>query len=224
MSTAQETRFASEHRTDPQVAAAKETVTKIAAEESSLNDTLSNIKDARPFEDLTVGHVASFRLPCSCQINDVAKARPEVQKTVDTMLQKGKWSVPGYRVSLVCETGRVADCVGEIRRACSYVDGGMRTGSRITKMHSIGLLAPRACAPLHIVLELDAKADRGGMWSESALVRAPRGNYRSSWSGSFVDRVELESIAPFDAHHYLLMTPRAAKPRICTSSSSATPA
>ncbi|KAK1925063.1 hypothetical protein DB88DRAFT_487778 [Papiliotrema laurentii] len=65
------------------VTAAKETVTKIASEETSLNETLSNIKDARPFEDLT--------------IHDISKARPDVQKTVDTMLQKGKWSVPGYR-------------------------------------------------------------------------------------------------------------------------------
>jgi F-type H+-transporting ATPase subunit d len=39
-----------------QVAAAKETVTKITAEETSLNETLSNIQDARPFEDLTVSN------------------------------------------------------------------------------------------------------------------------------------------------------------------------
>jgi hypothetical protein len=40
-----------------QVSAAKETVTKIAAEEKGLNETLSNIKDARPFEDLTVSRI-----------------------------------------------------------------------------------------------------------------------------------------------------------------------
>jgi F-type H+-transporting ATPase subunit d len=38
----------------PQIEAAKATVQKISAEESSLQKTLSNIKDARPFEDLTV--------------------------------------------------------------------------------------------------------------------------------------------------------------------------
>jgi len=43
--------------TNPQVSAAKETVTKIAAEEKSLSETLSNIKDARPFEDLTVSWI-----------------------------------------------------------------------------------------------------------------------------------------------------------------------
>jgi hypothetical protein len=37
-----------------QVSAAEETVTKISAEEKSLTETLSNIKDARSFEELTV--------------------------------------------------------------------------------------------------------------------------------------------------------------------------
>jgi F-type H+-transporting ATPase subunit d len=36
------------------VAAAKETLAKISKEESSLKETLSNIQEARPFEDLTV--------------------------------------------------------------------------------------------------------------------------------------------------------------------------
>ncbi|ADV19439.1 F-type H+-transporting ATPase subunit D [Cryptococcus gattii Ru294] len=65
------------------IAAAKETVSKISTEEASLQATLSNIKDARPFEDLTV--------------DEVAKARPEIAKAVETMVKKGKWSVPGYR-------------------------------------------------------------------------------------------------------------------------------
>ena len=37
-----------------QVDAAKQTLTKIESEETGLNETLSNIKDARPFEELTV--------------------------------------------------------------------------------------------------------------------------------------------------------------------------
>lgn len=41
-----------------QVAAAKETLSKISKEESSLKETLSNIQDARPFEDLTVSFFA----------------------------------------------------------------------------------------------------------------------------------------------------------------------
>ncbi|EIW70037.1 hypothetical protein TREMEDRAFT_38700 [Tremella mesenterica DSM 1558] len=65
------------------VEAAKQTVQKITAEESSLKATLSNIQDARPFEDLTV--------------DEVAKARPEISKAVETMVKKGKWTVPGYR-------------------------------------------------------------------------------------------------------------------------------
>jgi F-type H+-transporting ATPase subunit d len=46
---------------------------------------LSNIKDARPFEDLTV--------------KEVTEAQPQITKAVETMVKKGKWSVPGYRVS-----------------------------------------------------------------------------------------------------------------------------
>ncbi|WWC89774.1 uncharacterized protein L201_004700 [Kwoniella dendrophila CBS 6074] len=65
------------------VSAAKETVSKIQTEQSSLQATLSNIQDARPFEDLTV--------------DEVAKARPEISQAVETMIKKGKWSVPGYR-------------------------------------------------------------------------------------------------------------------------------
>lgn len=39
------------------VQAAKETVAKIETEEKSLKETLSNISEARPFEDLTVSDV-----------------------------------------------------------------------------------------------------------------------------------------------------------------------
>ncbi|BEI97235.1 hypothetical protein CcaverHIS631_0208240 [Cutaneotrichosporon cavernicola] len=63
--------------------AAKATVAKVSSEEESLRATLSNIKDARPFEDLTtleVGHAA-----------------PEVTKAVETAIKKGRWTVPGYR-------------------------------------------------------------------------------------------------------------------------------
>lgn len=65
------------------VDAAKATVAKVSSEEESLRATLSNIKDARPFEDLTT--------------LEVGKAAPEVTKAVETAIKKGRWTVPGYR-------------------------------------------------------------------------------------------------------------------------------
>lgn len=32
------------------------------------------------------------------QITEIAKAQPQITQAVETMVQKGKWSVPGYRV------------------------------------------------------------------------------------------------------------------------------
>ncbi|KAH9970821.1 ATP synthase d subunit [Lactifluus volemus] len=53
-----------------QIAKAKETEAQIDVELNDLQATLSNIQDARSFEDLT---------------------------TVENMMKKGKWTVPGYR-------------------------------------------------------------------------------------------------------------------------------
>ncbi|KDE09349.1 F-type H+-transporting ATPase subunit D [Microbotryum lychnidis-dioicae p1A1 Lamole] len=64
------------------VASAKETANKIDSELGDLKSTLKNIEDARSFDELT--------------LDDVAKARPEITKAVETMLKKGKWTVPGY--------------------------------------------------------------------------------------------------------------------------------
>ncbi len=44
-----------------QIAKAKETEAKIDVELKDLQATLSNIQDARPFEDLTVRHTHPFR-------------------------------------------------------------------------------------------------------------------------------------------------------------------
>ncbi len=33
------------------------------------------------------------------QVAEVSKAEPEITNAVETMIKKGKWSVPGYRVS-----------------------------------------------------------------------------------------------------------------------------
>jgi len=32
------------------------------------------------------------------QVDEVGKARPEITKATETMIKKGKWTVPGYRV------------------------------------------------------------------------------------------------------------------------------
>ncbi|SGY20501.1 BQ5605_C016g08078 [Microbotryum silenes-dioicae] len=69
-----------------QVASAKETANKIDSELGDLKSTLKNIEDARSFDELT--------------LDDVAKARPEITKAVETMLKKGKWTVPGYTEKL----------------------------------------------------------------------------------------------------------------------------
>ncbi|KAF8204851.1 hypothetical protein BJ912DRAFT_1018125 [Pholiota molesta] len=65
------------------VAKAQETEAKIDVELKELKETLANIEQARPFEQLTA--------------DDVGKAHPRIVEAVETMLKKGKWSVPGYK-------------------------------------------------------------------------------------------------------------------------------
>ncbi|KDR83516.1 hypothetical protein GALMADRAFT_235706 [Galerina marginata CBS 339.88] len=65
------------------VAKAKETEEKIDVELKQLQETLDNIEQARPFDQLTV--------------DEVSKAHPRIVETVETMLKKGKWTVPGYK-------------------------------------------------------------------------------------------------------------------------------
>ncbi|EJD01280.1 ATP synthase d subunit [Fomitiporia mediterranea MF3/22] len=62
---------------------AKETEVKIEEELKDLQATLANIEKVRPFEDLSV--------------EDVGNAHPEITKAVETMIKKGKWTVPGYK-------------------------------------------------------------------------------------------------------------------------------
>ncbi|KAH8118515.1 ATP synthase d subunit [Phellopilus nigrolimitatus] len=62
---------------------AKATEIKIDEELKDLQATLANIEEVRPFDELTV--------------NDVGNAHPEITKAVETMVQKGKWTVPGYK-------------------------------------------------------------------------------------------------------------------------------
>lgn len=61
---------------------ARAAASKIEAELKDLKATLKNIQDARPFDQLTV--------------DDVVAARPEIGRTVDEMVKKGKWTTPGY--------------------------------------------------------------------------------------------------------------------------------
>jgi len=61
---------------------AQETAKQIDLELKELQATLANIENARPFEDLTV--------------EDVGRAHPQIAQAVETMVKKGKWSVPGY--------------------------------------------------------------------------------------------------------------------------------
>lgn len=65
------------------VAKAQETAEKIDVELKELQATLANIEEARPFDDL------------SC--DDVGKAHPRIVEAVETMVKKGKWTVPGYK-------------------------------------------------------------------------------------------------------------------------------
>ncbi|ESK92883.1 atp synthase d subunit [Moniliophthora roreri MCA 2997] len=65
------------------LANAKETEEKVDAEIKQLQATLANIEEARPFDQLTA--------------DDVGDAHPRIVQTVETMMKKGKWSVPGYR-------------------------------------------------------------------------------------------------------------------------------
>ncbi|KAG8834577.1 ATP synthase d subunit [Serendipita sp. 399] len=62
---------------------AEATAAGIDVELKALQATLANIEDARPFDDLTV--------------EDVGKAHPQILETVETMVKKGKWTVPGYK-------------------------------------------------------------------------------------------------------------------------------
>ncbi|THV05356.1 ATP synthase d subunit [Dendrothele bispora CBS 962.96] len=65
------------------VSKAKETEAKIDVELKELQATLANIEEARPFDQLTAG--------------DIGAAHPKIFETVETMLKKGKWTVPGYK-------------------------------------------------------------------------------------------------------------------------------
>lgn len=81
------------------MAKAKETEQKIDVELNELKATLANIEEARAFDELTVrSSISRLFLPSHMSIlqtEDVAKAHPRIAEAVETMLKKGKWTVPG---------------------------------------------------------------------------------------------------------------------------------
>lgn len=62
---------------------AKLTEKSVIEEIEQLTATLKDIEGARPFDQLTV--------------EDVAKARPDLDEKVNYMIKNGKWEVPGYK-------------------------------------------------------------------------------------------------------------------------------
>ncbi len=73
---------------------AQETASKIEAELKDLKATLKNIQDARPFDQLTV--------------DEVIAARPEIAKTVEEMVKKGKYETPGYHEKFGSESAELS--------------------------------------------------------------------------------------------------------------------
>ncbi|GAN08660.1 ATP synthase d subunit [Mucor ambiguus] len=65
------------------VSKAQKTVQQIEHELKDLHATLSNIEGSRPIEQLTV--------------DDIVVAKPEITKNIEESLQKGQFSVPGYK-------------------------------------------------------------------------------------------------------------------------------
>jgi F-type H+-transporting ATPase subunit d len=63
-----------------------------------LQATLANIEDARPFDELTVRFYLWYHqclLTVAFKTEDVGRAHPRIVEAVETMLKKGKWTVPG---------------------------------------------------------------------------------------------------------------------------------
>ncbi|KAJ3195622.1 ATP synthase d subunit [Irineochytrium annulatum] len=79
------------------VAAAERTQKKVNTELTELNQLLTNIETARPVDQLTV-RPTFFVLVCLTrgQVDDVAKAYPELDSIVEKMVKRGQWRVPGY--------------------------------------------------------------------------------------------------------------------------------
>lgn len=112
------------------VKSAEETKGVVDQELRDLEKTLKNIEEARPFEDLT--------------IDEVAAARPDIDKRTEQLVSKGRWSVPGYKVRLIpsfddCSIlgEMLINALGEIRRAFGALDVGLVVASMIASKESL---------------------------------------------------------------------------------------
>ncbi|ODQ56221.1 ATP synthase subunit D [Saitoella complicata NRRL Y-17804] len=59
------------------------TAKKVDIELQDLQRTLDNIKNARPWEDVSV--------------DDLVKAAPEIEKKTEDMVSRGRWAIKGYQ-------------------------------------------------------------------------------------------------------------------------------
>ncbi|KAK7750037.1 ATP synthase d subunit [Diatrype stigma] len=62
---------------------AEEAKQKVDLEIKDLQATLTNIIEARPFED--------------CTVDDIRAAEPSIDEKTELFLSKGRWDVPGYK-------------------------------------------------------------------------------------------------------------------------------
>lgn len=125
---------------------AKATEQKIATELKDLKATLENIESARPFEQLTV--------------DDVLAAKPEIRKTVEEMVKKGKWSTPGYEEKFGSEYGGRTG--GQRRVAyieadhCYSLSCALEQTSRSSKLEEDSDEGERGeCRAWHIIMEYE---------------------------------------------------------------------
>jgi len=98
------------------VKSAEETKGVVDQEIKDLEKTLKNIEEARPFEDITV--------------DEVAAARPDIDKRTEMLVSQGRWDVPGYKVRFAFWFSPVFKwesmltiAIGEVWRLLVAVDG-----------------------------------------------------------------------------------------------------
>lgn len=87
------------------VQSAEETKLGVDEEVKSLERTLKNIDEARPFSDLTVVSIWDYqRLGIILMLilfalqDDVVAARPDIDVRVEQMVSRGRWMPTGYKV------------------------------------------------------------------------------------------------------------------------------
>lgn len=87
------------------VKSAEETKQGVDEEVRSLEHTLKNIDDTRPFGDLTVVSIWNFErlsvigmLILYASQDDVVAAAPDIDIRTEQLVSKGRWMVPGYKV------------------------------------------------------------------------------------------------------------------------------